>query len=43
MTVQGIYDTYNRVPSAGALATIYQQLNTTPVGVNTSVNFARCP
>lgn len=41
VTVEGIYDTYNRVPSAAALATIYRQL--VPFAtVNINVNFARC-
>jgi hypothetical protein len=42
VTVEAIYDKYNRVPSADALATIYQQL-VPKASVTSKVNFSRCP
>jgi RHS repeat-associated protein len=42
VTVEGVYDTYNRVPSSDFLTTIYDQLVPGATN-NTKVNFSRCP
>jgi RHS repeat-associated protein len=42
VTVGAIYQTYNRVPVADFLASIYKQLVPTAT-VNSKVNFSRCP
>ena len=39
---RSIYTTYNRIPAATYLATIYRQL-VSGATVNSEVNFSRCP